>query len=163
MPRFVVFAIAILGLQGDDPPAPKLAMSPAVVCAKITGYGDYVALEEVVLTRDDKLLIYYEPTGFATEKVGKEHRVHLIQDGRIRRRGEKKVLQSKDKLLDYKGKSSTPVRVVYLANTIALKDLPPGEYDLEIILRDEIAKGKPTSQIVKFRVKPGTTAEPPKG
>ena len=30
---------------------------------------------------------------------------------------------------------------IYLSNTIALKDLPPGEYDLEIILHDEIGKG----------------------
>ena len=149
--------LAMLGLGADDPPARKLAMTPAVACAKITAFGDFVPLDEAVVTRDDKLLVYYEPSGFLYETVGKEYRVHFIQDARIHRRGQRASLFSKDKLLDYTGKSKQPPLNVYLTNTIALKDLAPGEYDLEIILHDEVAKGLPATQNLKFRVK---TAEP---
>src|SRR3954451_17651535 len=109
-------ALALAALAPDDPPdaKPKLTMTPAIACAKVTGYGDYVPLEEVVLTKDDKLLLYYEPSGFDYERVGSEYRVHLVQDGRVRRKGEKKVLQAKDKLLDFKWTSKTPPLNVYL-------------------------------------------------
>ena len=153
--------LLISALLGDDaPPAGKLAMTKAVACSTVTGYGDFVPLDEAVLTRDDKLLLYYEPSGYAYEQVGREYHVHLIQDARVRRKGEKTVLQAKDKLLDYKGKSKTPPLNVFLANTITLKPLPPGEYELEIILRDAIGKGPPATQILKFRVK---AVDAPKG
>lgn len=153
----LLVALALAALAADDPQdanaKPKLTMTPAVACAKVNGYEDYVPLAEVVLTKDDKLLLYYEPSGFEFERVGREYRVHLVQDGRVRRKGEKKVLQSKDKLLDYKGTFETPSASVYLANTVALKPLPPGEYELEIILHDEVGKGPPARQFLKFRVK----------
>ncbi len=152
--------LAMLGMGADDPPARKLAMTPAVVCAKITAFGDYVPLDEAVVTRDDKLLVYYEPSGFLYETVGKEFRVHFVQDARIHRRGQKAALFSKDKLLDYKGKSKQPPLNVYLTNTIALKELTPGDYDLEIILRDEVGKGPPATQILKFRVKAAEATRP---
>lgn len=146
--------------RGDDPPtSSKLAMSPAVVCEKINGYGDYVTKDEPAVNRDDKMLVYFEPTGFAYETVGKEYRVHLVEDGRIRRKGERRVLLAKDKLVDYKGKSKEPPLNIFLSNSISLKSLPPGEYEMEIILRDEIGKGPTTSQILKFRVKGSETAE----
>ena len=154
--------VGLLVTAADDPDKPKLSMSPAVACAKIKGFGDYVALDEPVLTRDDKLQVYYEPSGFAYELVGKEYRVHLTQEGRVHRRGQKAVLMSKEKLLDYQGRSKTPpVDNVYLSNTVALKSLPPGEYDFEILLRDELGKGPVASQLLKFRVKE-SDAPPPK-
>jgi hypothetical protein len=158
----VVLACGVGGLavsRSDEPDTSKLAMTPAVVCSRITGYGDYVALDEPALTRDDKMLIYYEPSGYEYEVVGKEYRVHLVQDARIRRRGEKTVLQAKDKLLEYKGRSKVPPLNIFLTNTIALKPLPVGEYDLEIILRDEIGKGLAARQVCKFRVKAANATE----
>jgi hypothetical protein len=152
----ILLVVALCGFltAADDPPKPKLSMSPAVACAKIKGFGDYVALDEPVLTRDDKLQVYYEPRGFVYETVGKEYRVHLTQEGRMHRRGEKAVIMSKEKLLDYQGRTKvSPVNNIYLSNSIALKSLSPGEYDFEIILKDELGKGPVTSQILKFRVK----------
>ncbi len=139
-------------VAGDDPPAKKLAMMPAVACESIAGFEDYVPLDEVVLTRDDKLLIYYRPIDFQHEQVGKEFRVHLVQDARLHKRGAKAVLQSKDKMVDYKGTFKGLPISLFLSNTVALKPLPPGEYDLEIILHDEIGKGPAASQILPFRV-----------
>ena len=42
--------------------------------------------------------------------------------------------------------------LIFLRNTISLKGLKPGDYELIIILHDEIAKGPPATQAVKFRV-----------
>ncbi len=148
-----------LVLAADDPPEKKLTMSDAIACSKITGYGDYVKLDEAVLTRDDKLLLYYEPSGYSYQTVGKEYRVHFVQDAKLRRRGQKAVIQSKDKLLDYKGNSKEPPLSIYLSNTISLKALSPGEYDLELILHDEVGKTPAASQVVKFRVKAVEEAE----
>jgi hypothetical protein len=154
MNTLLAVAFGLLVFAADDPDKPKLSMSPAVACAKIKGFGDYVALDEPVLTRDDKLQVYYEPSGFAYETVGKEYRVHLTQEGRMHRRGQKAVIMSKEKLLDYQGRTKvSPVDNIYLSNSIALKSLPPGEYDFEIILKDELGKGPVASQILKFRVK----------
>ena len=47
---------------------------------------------------------------------------------------------------------------LYIRNTISLKGLEPGDYDLTIILRDELDKGRsPDRQVVKFKVIPPTT------
>ena len=154
----LILASSLLRL--GDPPAPKLTMSAGVPCANVRGYRDYDPLEPAVLTKDDKLLVYYEPSGFTSKKVGDAYQVHLVQDGRIRRRGQKAVLLSKQKLLDYKGSNPSPPERIYLANTIALRTLAPGEYDLDIILRDELTKDDAVSQVVEFRVKPSPPAKP---
>ena len=157
----LVFACGMGTSTFEDEPVPgKLSMTPAVACAKINGYDDYEPLDEPIRTRDDKLLVYFEPGGHGYELVDKEYRVHLVEDARIRRRGEKKVLLAKDKFLEYQGKSKVPPLNLYLSNSISLKPLPPGEYDLEIILRDEIDKGPPVSQIFSFRVR-ATGEKPP--
>lgn len=144
----------------EEPEASKLAMTPAIACAKIGGYADFVPLDEPAVTRDDKLLIYYEVSGFDTRTVGKEYRVHLVQDAKIRRRGEKTVLRAKDKLVEYDGRSKQRPQNVYLTNSISLKPFPPGEYDLEIILHDELGKSSPSRQVLPFRVKPTAAVSP---
>ena len=85
-------------------------MTPAVACSSIKGFGDYVPLEEAVLTRDDKLQLYYEPSGYLYETVGKEYRVHFTQDARLHRRGQKAVLQSKEKILELQGQEQGAAR-----------------------------------------------------
>jgi hypothetical protein len=135
-------------------------MSKAVVCRDIAGYEDYEPLAEPELTSDEKLLIYYRPLHFRVEQKGKLYRAHLIQDGRIRRKGQKQVLQSKDKMLSYEPKSERPFNQLYLRSIVSLKDLKPGEYEFEIILHDELAKGPPASQTLSFRVVPPRKAAP---
>ena len=159
--RLITAAACLLAQDDPAAPAPKLTMTPGIVCETVTGYEDYEKRKDAVLTRDEKLLVYYEPNGYDYALKDNEYRVHLVQDARIRRRGEKKVLQAKDKLLEYKGKFKEPPLNLYLSNVISLKALPPGDYDLEIILHDELSKAPPTSQIVPFRVKPVEEAKEP--
>jgi hypothetical protein len=146
----------------QDPPATgkRLRMTPAVACKSVTGYQQYVPLNEPAVTKDDKLLVYYEVEDFAVESSDTMYKVHLTQDVRLRHRGRKPVLWSKDKILDYEGKSPQPLFGVYLANTIGLKQLKPGEYDLDIVLHDLIGKGPPAEQVLRFEVKASATSVP---
>ena len=155
----------------DDPPtAPRpggLRMSRAVVCKSIDGYELYKPLASAAQTSDEKLLIYYRPLRYKIDFVDGYYRAHLVQDNEVRKRGRKEVVRQKKKVVEYDPKSKDPLGPIYIRNTISLKGLEPGEYELTIILRDERDKGAPTSkQVVKFKVIPPhdtrTKPAPPK-
>ena len=81
--------------------------------------------------------------GYQTELVDGQYQAHLVPDFQIRKRGEKAILRQKQKMYEYKPRTAQPPRFIYMKNVISLKGLPPGDYDLTIILHDEIAKGPP--------------------
>ncbi len=132
----------------------NLRMTPGVVCRSISGYEDYEPLPEAAQTAEEKLLVYFRPSGHRIERVDDFYQAHLVPDFQIRKRGEKTVLRQKLRFYEYKPKSAEPPSLIYTKNVIALKGLPPGDYDLTIILHDEIAKGPPATQVVKFRIIP---------
>jgi hypothetical protein len=136
-----------------------LRMTSGIVCSEINGYEDYKILPKAAQTSDEKLLVYFRPLGYQTERVDDVYRAHLIPDFQIRKRGEKEVLLQKLKMYEYKVKNERPPRLLYMKNSISLKGLPPGEYDLTLILHDEIAKGPPAKQVIKFRVIPADDPE----
>ncbi|MBX6313997.1 MAG: hypothetical protein IRY99_13930 [Isosphaeraceae bacterium] len=142
----------------DEASLEKLEMTPAVACEAVRGYRDYVELPkeqgEPALTRDEKLLVYYEPRRYKIERYKQSYRVHLSQDVKVRKHGEKAVLWSKEKLVDYEVQVERPPVQIYLTNTIGLKPLPPGLYDLEIVLHDQLAQEATATQVLTFRVKP---------
>ncbi len=130
-------------------------MSEAIVCRSIEGYEDYEPLPGAAMTADEKLLIYYRPLNYRSTLNQGWYQAHFTQDGEIRRRGAKKFIRQKLKVLDYTTpKTERPPELIYLRNTISLKGLEPGDYDFVITLRDEVAKGAPARQVVKFRVIP---------
>jgi hypothetical protein len=129
-------------------------MSRGVVCRSIDGFEAYEPLPGAELTSEEKLLVYFKPAGYKTVLVDGLYHAHFTEDAQIRKHGEKAVLRQKKKLLDYSPKNSFPPQNIFLRNTISLKGLPPGDYDLFIILRDELAKCPPATQVVKFRVVP---------
>lgn len=163
----LVLILACLAADGPDDrarveqPSGPLAMTRALACESIKGYQDYVPRPEAALTKDEKLLVYYEPLNYAIERdrTGM-YRAHLSQDARVRRRGEKTVLWKKDNLLDYEVKGNGPPKRICLMNTIALKALKPGEYDLDIVLHDRIGNGPPVTQTLKITVKPSPVEDP---
>ncbi len=146
------FVFIAIGREGEAGEKELLGMSPAVACKAIKGYEDFESLPDATLTSDEKLLVYYCPTGFQTEPVGDQFRAHFVQDARIRRRGDKTVLRIKKKLLDVEIKSEIPSDLIYLRNSISLKGLKPGHYELDIILHDKIGGGSPASQALSFQV-----------
>ena len=64
--------------------AAPLSMSRAIACESVAGFDDYEPRPSPSLTADEKLLIYYEPRHFATEKDGPRYRAHFVQDARVR-------------------------------------------------------------------------------
>ena len=127
-------------------------MTKAVVCASIDGYERFKVLPGATQTAEEKLLVYYRPLYYKTVQKDDYYLAHFTQEGRIRRRGEKTVLLSKKNLLEYEAKSRDPLGPIYLRNSVSLKGLAPGEYEYDIILRDENEPGPPSIQSVKFRV-----------
>jgi hypothetical protein len=130
----------------------RLRMAPAVACRSIDGYEQYEILPGAALTAEEKLLVYYRPLHYKTVQKDEFFLAHLTQEGQVRRKGEKTVLLRKKNLMDYEAKSRQPLGPIYLRNTFALKGLPPGEYEYDIILRDEIDPSPPATQSLKFRI-----------
>jgi hypothetical protein len=139
-----------------------LRMSPAVACRSIDGYERFEILPGRTLTAEEKLLVYYRPLYYKTVQKDDIFTAHLTQDGQVRRKGEKTVLLRKKSLLDYEPKSPNPLGPIYLRNTFSLKGLPPGEYEYDIILRDEYEPGPPDIQSLKFRIVAPALPEPSK-
>ncbi|MFO0889760.1 MAG: hypothetical protein U0790_11545 [Isosphaeraceae bacterium] len=141
---------------GDGPATSRrdgaLDMTRAVVCRSIDGFEKYEPLPGASLTQDEKLLIYYRPLNYKTVRESDRYRVHLVQDGQIRRRGEKGVLRRKLRILEYEPKSTEPPGVIFLRNSVPLKGLPPGDYEYDITLHDENNPGPPAVQTVEFRI-----------
>jgi hypothetical protein len=133
----------------------SLAMTPAVACLSIDSQGNYVPLPGAALSNEEKLVIYYRPINYQLEYDGQNYSIHLVQDGVLRARGKKKVLQTKTNMIDWEWKGRQPLSSVYMRTLVALKGIPPGEYELEIILRDRLATGEPTArQTLSFRIVP---------
>ncbi len=130
----------------------RLRMSKAVVCSSVDGYERFKILPGAAQTADEKLLIYYRPLYYKVVQKDDSFTAHLTQDGQVRRKGEKTVLFRKQKLLDYEAKGKDPLGPIFLRNSVSLKGLTPGEYEFDIILRDENEPGPPSLQSVKFRI-----------
>ena len=155
----------ILETHGQDPSRSRdeddgsFGLSAPIACKEINGHENYVVLPHATLTSDEKLLVYYLPRHYKSARVGDKFEAHLTQEGRIRRRGEKAVLWSKSKILDYKVATDQPPRLIYLQNRIALKALKPGEYEYDIILRDEIGKPAPVIRTLSFTIVPAAESK----
>lgn len=150
MSRIALLASICFGPPIDSEPNP-LRMSKALACKSVAGFESYVELPDAALTADDKLLVYYEPSGFATRPDRDEHIARFSQRGKIRRKGTTAVVWSKPDLLDYTARGASPPARVYLMNAIALKGLKPGDYELEIQLKDEVGLISAT-QTLAFKI-----------
>jgi hypothetical protein len=158
-----------LGARGDEPtPRPdepskaekdRLAMTPGVVCKSIDARGNYEPLPGAAMTADEKLLIYFCPRNYQVEHSEGAYRIHLSEDGQIRRKGQKEVLRRKDKLLEYKYSDASPPTPIYLKNTVSLKGLKPGEYEFDITLHDKLGDAPAATQTIGFRVIPAVLPE----
>jgi hypothetical protein len=146
----------------ETPKRTRFRMTEAIVCRSIEGYEDYEPLPGAAMTADEKLLIYYRPINYRSDLVKGYYQAHFTQDGEIRKKGAKTAIRQKLKVLDYTTpKMEQPPQLIYLRNTISLKGLEPGEYDFVIILRDEVGKGPPARQVVRFRVIPASGPQNP--
>ena len=141
-------------LAQDPVPEKKstLQLSQPVACRKISGYEDYVVLEPVELTRDDKLLIYCKPTGHTYSESEGKYRAHLVEDLAIRRKGKQKPLWTRKKAIDFKAESDYPPLKLYLGTTVGLKGLDPGDYEVDLIVVDDLLDEPPVTATLEFKV-----------
>ena len=160
---FVVVATALVATAGEplrpSKPAPLvLGMSEPVACLKIDGYEQFEELPAAAITSEEKLKVYYRPSGYKIERQGKKYVARFVQDGVIRPKGQKKVVWKKDGILEYEARSDTPPEQIYLTNLVGLKGLPPGEYELTITLRDDLrpksTETATTTATLPFRIIP---------
>ena len=160
--RRLALAAALLVAAGSAPPGSggeddddgSFGFSAPIACKEVRGYEDYDKLPNAALTRDEKLIIYFLPRHFKSERKGKAYLVHFTQEGRIRRRGQKAVIYSLPKTLEYKSESKTPPQWIYLTNKLALKALPPGDYDYEIVLHDAVGRSAAAVRTLPFTILP---------
>ena len=139
-------------------------MTPAIVCSRVEGLEQYTPLPEATLTSADKLKVYFRPLRYKVETDPTNrnpYRAKFIEDGRIRRKGEKKPLAKEDKLLEYETRYDQADRQIYLVNTIGLEKLTPGEYELDITLHDAIDGEATARQTLAFRIVPIPEATAP--
>ena len=138
-----------------------MSMETAVVCKVIRGYGDFDPLPDASLTRDEKLLVYSEPTGYTIQpdKDKKGFKAHLTSDGRVRKKGRKEILFERKTLLDFTFNHPTPHMVICLRTNVAIKSLGPGEYELDLIVKDALAVDRSTTRTVAFTVLPNKSSD----
>lgn len=148
----IVSWMPVARAEDDEPEG--LRISKPVVCAKIHGFADFEPLPEASLTADDKLTIYYEPSGYTIERTKEGFRAVFAQDGRIRKKGGKDVLWKKAPMFEYEAKSPSPPYRIYMRSDFAIKGLPAGEYELDLTLHDRLAKGTSTMRTIAFKVVP---------
>ncbi len=132
-----------------------LAASEPVVCRKVVGFRDYEERDSHDLTKDEKLIIYYEPSGHTVERDPKtdDYHSHLIEDAQIRRKGNDKPIKREKAFLEYKPRGKEPLGLTYLSSSFSLKDLRPGEYEVDLILRDGLDDTKDSLMLtVAFKV-----------
>ncbi|WP_169976011.1 hypothetical protein [Tautonia rosea] len=136
-----------LGLQTDDDKAPTKPRRPdltdPVICLNVRGFRNFIPRDEPILTPDQKLEIYYEPFNFLIlrDAASGLYRAHLVQDVHIRRAGSTRRLQSLPAAIDYSPESEEPPTSLYLHTTVSLKELPPGAYEIDLVLRDRLGDG----------------------
>ena len=159
-----MFVAAALGAgEPDEGSTDGPAMTTAVICDTIDGFRKYEPRAKAVVSRDEKMLVYYEVSGHTVEPTKHGFRAHLVQDTQVRRAGDRRVLQKKEKMVDYDVKSKTRPDFLYMENRISVKSLPPGKYELDIILHDALAKDSTSKQSLTFEVlasKPAPEPEP---
>lgn len=143
------------GLAADDGPE-GLRMSKPVVCAKVHGFASFEPLPDAALTADDKLMVYYEPGGYAIERTKDGYRALFAQDGRVRKKGSKDAIWQKAPMFEYEAKNASPPYQVFMRTDLSIKGLPPGEYELDLTLHDRLAKdqGVKATRTVAFKVVP---------
>ena len=150
----VGYLVALVACPADAEDPPGLKMSKPVVCAKVQGLGNFEPLPDASLTADDKLTVYYEPSGQTIEKTKDGFRALLAQDGRVRKKGGKDILWQKAPMFEYEPKfAALPFRL-FMRSDLSIKGLPPGDYELDLTLHDRLAKGTKVMRTVAFRVVP---------
>ena len=164
MGKWRVFWLACVSLQvvlieSQAQSGQEFKVTEPVVCKTIKGLGQFERLEPPELTVYDKLLIYVEPSGFATQGLDGTRKGLLVQNGKVRAKGSKTVIFERQELLKVEPEIKNGRELFYLSATVGFKNLRPGEYVLDLETVDKLASPERKVQhLIDFRIIAG---EPP--
>jgi hypothetical protein len=156
--KSAAFCVAWLCLAGLEAPLQAQAgdgfrVTDPIVCKTIKGLGQYERLDPPELTVYDKLLIYVEPTGFATKSADGVAKGLLVQNGKVRAKGSKTVIFERQELLKVEPEIKVGRELFYLSATVGFKNLKPGPYTLELETVDKQASPeRKVTQVIDFQI-----------
>jgi hypothetical protein len=158
---FVAAILTLIAFQGRisqsaDPEPEGFRVSEPIVCKSVEGLRNYVRRDPPELTTFDKLVVYVEPSGFETRMVEGKRKAHFVQNGKVRPAGSKKFFFERSELTKFEPEVFGPGATFYLAASVGFKNVPPGEYVLELETVDLAAEpDRKVTQIVPFRIVKG--------
>lgn len=136
----------------DKENAGKLGFRQFTLCTKIDGFGQFEPAVGVKVPAGTKLQFYYEPQNLFTKRADGSYQKWFTQDMIVRDANGKELLR-KDGALDFNYKTKTPVFDVFGTNSLSLGELPPGKYEFEAVLHDQLSK-QDARYVFKFEIAP---------
>lgn len=157
---FAAMVAPLTALGQEIEARPKLELAEPIACSRIDGFDDYDALDVAVTKRSQKLLVYLRPSGVTYREAGGEYEVHLVLDVNLRRKGQKKILLGRKKVIDYETLCEQSGKPIYLGVSLGVKEFPPGEYEADLIVHDRLGESKPALRTLAFRIEADSPPAP---
>ncbi len=138
----------IIELQNKGP----LGFQSLTLCSKILGFASYVPLSEPVVDKSGTLLLYYEPVNVFTNVKEGMYEIWYTQDMTLLKENGKVVQHWKD-MLSFHYTTKKPVMDLFAQNSIDLLGmLPPGKYQLRVVLHDRLSE-KTATKTIDFEIR----------
>ena len=119
----------------------KLGFGKVVVCKSIGGFANYEPRGGAKFPPNGELVVYYEPanvfTRIAPGVAGGRYAVHYSQD-LVLTLGSGLEVYKKTNVIEFKYASASPLIDLHARNAFDLGNLPPGSYNLDLILFDHL-------------------------
>lgn len=133
--------------------AGKLGFRLFTLCSDApAGIGQYSPAPTNQVKAGSKLQFYYEPMNLFTRRADGSYQKWFTQD-MIVRDGAGKELLNKPAALDFNYKTRTPVFDIFGTNSLSIGSLPPGKYEFEAVLHDQLSKQE-ARYVFKFEIVP---------
>lgn len=137
----------------DKENAGKLGFRQFTLCAKAPeGIGQYDPAPSAQVKAGTKLQFYYEPMNLFTRRADGNYQKWFTQDMIVRGPDGKELL-NKAAALDFNYRTKTPVFDIFGTNSLNLGTLPPGKYEFEAVLHDQLSK-QDARYVFKFEIVP---------
>lgn len=139
----------------DEPELSRPDLTDPVLCESVRGFREYDERDKPTYREDEKIQVYLEPFNYLIARDGPDggFRAHLSLDATIRKAGSDRVFRRSKGLVDYEPKTVHPPMPLYLTASIALENVPPGDYELLLTLSDLITTEEtPAERTIAFKV-----------
>lgn len=131
----------------------RLAIRNLHLCADVKDFGVYEPIPNAEVPKDSTLKIYYEPYNLFTNIEGDRYEIWYSQDLYLYTPDEKIEVFKQEKILDVRRVTRTPSLDIYGFNSLTITALPPGEYKLKGIVRDNLRENaEPVEWNLLFKV-----------